>query len=163
MTNLIRNWLLGVTCAAMVMAVAEALVPEGSIRRICRLAGGLMLVLAAVNPVLKLDEGVLARALTEYRIAAQDYGEVLVEKNNLLYKTIIEENTAAYILDKAEEMGIFCRAEVIFAYDQQGNPYPERVNIFGKLTPLQQEQISRMIETDLGVLPAQQRFERNGS
>jgi len=163
MTELIRNWLMGVTCASIVMAVAETLAPEGSIRRICRLAGGLVIVLAAINPILKLDEGVLSRALTEYRIAAQDYGDALVEKNNSLYKTIIEENTAAYILDKAEELGISCRAEVIFAYDEQGNPYPSEVNIFGQLTQLQKEQLSRIIEADLGVLPEHQRFERNGT
>ena len=161
MTELIRNWLMGITCASMVMAVAEVLVPEGSIRRICRLAGGLMLLLAAINPVLKLEEGALSRALTEYRIAAQDYGDVLVEKNNLLYKTIIEEETAAYILDKAKELGISCSAEVIFAYDEQGNPYPDRVNIFGQLTQPQKEQLSRIIETDLGVPPKHQRFERD--
>lgn len=160
MTDLIRNWLLGVTCAAMVMAVAETLTPEGTVRRICRLAGGLVLALAAVNPVLKLDEGAISRALTEYRVTAEDYGAALVEKNNLLYKTIIEEETAAYILDKAKELGISCHVEVVFAYDEQGNPYPSQVTVLGRLTQLQQDQLSRLIETDLGVLPKYQRFER---
>lgn len=161
--ELLRNWLLGVTCAAMVMALAEALTPEGSIRRICRLAGGLMLVLAAVDPLLKLDEADLSRALTEYRVTAEDYGDALVEKNNLLYKTIIEENTAAYILDKAEALGISCRAEVMFAYDGDGNPYPQAVNIFGQMTEEQRERLSDLMETELGIPRSQQNFERAGT
>lgn len=161
--ELLRNWLLGVTCAAMVMALAEALTPEGSIRRICRLAGGLMLVLAAVDPLLKLDEDALSRALTEYRVTAKDYGDALVEKNNVLYKTIIEENTAAYILDKAEALGISCRAEVMFAYDGDGNPYPRAVNIFGRMTEEQRERLSNLMETELGIPRSQQNFERAGT
>ena len=161
--ELMRNWLIGIVCAAMVLALAEALVPEGGIRKICRLAGGLVLLLAAVNPVLQMDEGALSRALTEYRVATQDYSGALVEKNNSLYKTIIEENTAAYILDKAEELGISCRAEVIFAYDEEGNPYPQAVNIFGGLTEEQRVRLSSILETELGIPPSQQRFERAGT
>lgn len=160
MTELLRDWLLGVTCAAMVLAIAEALTPEGSIRKICRLAGGLVLLLAAVSPVVKLDEADLTRALTEYRVTAQDYGDALVEKNNILYKTIIEENTAAYILDKAKELGISCGAEVIFAYDEDGNPYPEEVRVFGRWTEAQKAELSRVLETELGIPPGQQMFER---
>ena len=147
MTELIRNWLMGITCASMVMAVAEVLVPEGSIRRICRLAGGLMLLLAAINPVLNLDEGALSRALTEYRIAAQDYGDVLVEKNNLLYKTIIEEETAAYILDKAQQLGLDCQVRVT-CHMEGGVWLPWSVQVTG-IAP--SASLTRAVEEGLGV------------
>lgn len=160
MTELLRDWLLGVTCAAMVLAIAEALTPEGGVKKICRLAGGLVLLLAAVSPVVKLDEGALTRALTEYHVTAQNYGDVLVEKNNILYKTIIEENTAAYILDKAETLGISCGVEVEFAYDDEGMPYPRETRVFGRWTEEQKAQLSLLLEKDLGIPPEQQLFER---
>ncbi len=40
MLELIRHWLVGITCAAMLVALAESLIPAGSIRRIARLTGG---------------------------------------------------------------------------------------------------------------------------
>ena len=55
MMELVRQWLLGVTCTALVLAVADSLAPEGSVKRVCRLAGGLALLIAAVCPVLHVD------------------------------------------------------------------------------------------------------------
>ena len=41
MLELIRQWLVGITCAAMVVALAEGLTPPGTIRKIGKLTGGL--------------------------------------------------------------------------------------------------------------------------
>lgn len=160
MMEFVREWLLGVTCAAMALALAEIVAPEGGVKRVCRLAGGLVLLLAAVSPVLKLDEADLSRALTEYRVTTQDYGDALVEKNNLLYRTIIEEKTAAYILDKAEELGISCQVEVTFEYDRDGTPCPYEVSLCGTWTDEQLSRLSRTLEADLGIPAERQRFER---
>ena len=54
MMGLVREWLLGVACTAMVLAIAQSLAPEGSVKKVCRLAGGLALLLAAVGPLLRL-------------------------------------------------------------------------------------------------------------
>ena len=40
MLELIRQWLVGITCAAMVVALAEGLTPPGTIRKIGKLTGG---------------------------------------------------------------------------------------------------------------------------
>ena len=159
MMGLVRQWLLGVACTAMVMAIVESLAPEGSVKKVCRLAGGLALMLAAVSPLLRLDEGVLSQAVAEYRSAAERYEEQLEEKNNSLYQTIIEETAAAYILDKAEEMGILCQAEVTFSYDEDGVPCPWEVTARGVWTEEQREALSRLLEDDLGVPVQRQHFE----
>ena len=108
--ELIRNWFIGMSCAAMVVAVAGSITPEGSLRRISRLAGGLLMMLAAISPVSRMEDRLLDRGLTEYQLTTEQYHDALAEKNDQLYKTIIEENTAAYILDKARALGISCRA-----------------------------------------------------
>ena len=97
MTELVRQWLLGVACTALILAVADSLAPVGSVKKICRLAGGLALMLAAVSPLLRLEVGALADALEGYREQVRGYEEALEEQNNLFYQTIIEESTAAYI------------------------------------------------------------------
>ena len=159
MMGLVREWLLGVACTAMVLAVVESLAPEGSVKRVCRLAGGLALLLAAVGPLLRLDSGLLSKAVEEYRITAESYEKDLEGKNNLFYQTIIEETAAAYIVDKAEEMGILCQAEVTFSDDEDGVPCPWEVTARGVWTEEQQEALSRLLEDDLGVPAQRQHYE----
>ena len=106
MLELIRHWLVGITCAAMLVALAESLIPAGSIRRIARLTGGLVLLAAILNPLLKLDTTALTRALTEYKLELSAYSADLEEENEILMKDIIEEQSGAYIQDKAAALGI---------------------------------------------------------
>ena len=159
MTELVRQWLLGVACTALVMAVADSLAPEGSVKKICRLAGGLALLLAAVGPLIRLNSGELSQMLEEHRALIQSYEETLKEQNNLFYQTIIEESTAAYIVDKAEEMGISCQAEVTFSYDEDGVPCPWEVTAWGDWTDRARVALARLLEDDLGVPPQRQHYE----
>ena len=159
MTEVVRQWLLGVACTALVLAVADSLAPDGSVKRVCRLAGGLALLLAAVSPVLRLDSGALADALEDYRAQVRSYEDALEEQNFLFYQTVIEESTAAYIVDKAEEMGIFCQAEVTFSYDEDGVPCPWEVTARGDWTDEAREALERLLEEDLGVPPQRQHYE----
>ena len=159
MMELVRQWLLGVTCTALVLAIADSLAPEGNVKKVCRLAGGLALLIAAVSPVLRLDREELSQAVSEYQASVQAYEKELEEKNVLLYQTIIEETTAAYIVDKAEELGISCQAEVTFAYDEDGVPYPWEVTAQGVWTEEQLGQLCRLVEDDLGVPGQRQHYE----
>ena len=128
----LRQWLLGVACTALMLAAAEGLAPKGSVKKVCRLAGGLALVLAAAGPLLQIDSGLIARAAEEYRAASRSCETELAEKNNLLYQTIIEDRTAAYIVDKAEELGILCQAEVTCSNERRalslGGHHPGRLD-----------------------------------
>ena len=40
MLELIRQWLVGITCAAMIAALAEGLAPPGAVRKVGRFTGG---------------------------------------------------------------------------------------------------------------------------
>ena len=82
MTELARQWLLGVACTALVLAVADSLAPDRSVKKVCRLAGGLALLLAAVSPLLRLEPGALVDVLEGYRAQVQSCEETLAEQNN---------------------------------------------------------------------------------
>ena len=129
----LRQWLLGVACTA--------------------------LVLAAAGPLLQVDSGLIARAAEEYRAASRSCETELAEKNNLLYQTIIEDRTAAYIVDKAEELGILCQAEVTCSNDENGVPCPWEVTARGVWTEEKRAAVGRLLEDDLGIPPQRQHFE----
>ena len=145
MLELIRHWLVGITCAAMLVALAESLIPAGSIRRIARLTGGLVLLAAILNPLLKLDTTALTRALTEYKLELSAYSADLEEENEILMKDIIEEQSGAYIQDKAAALGIDCQVTVE-ADGEEEWPIPQSVTVMGSLTAEQQEARERTIE-----------------
>lgn len=158
MTGLVRQWLLGVTAAALVLALAEALAPEGGAKRVCRLAGGLALLLAAVGPVMgALDGSVLTQAVESWKARAQSCEQELEEQRDQFYLTIIEEETAAYVMDKARELGLECSAEVTYGYDENGVPCPWEVTARGVWTTERRAELERLLEEELGV-PAQRQY-----
>jgi len=158
MTALVRQWLLGVTAAALVLALAESLAPEGGAKRVCRLAGGLALLLAAVGPVAGwLDGSALAQAVEGWRDRSQSYELELEEQRDAFYLAIIEEDTAAYVMDKARGFGLECSAEVTYGYDEDGVPCPWEVTARGVWTEGQRARLERLLEEELGV-PAQRQY-----
>ena len=55
MMETLRGWLLGLTAAALAVSLLTAMLPKGeTIRRIAGLAGGLILLLAVVQPLLRV-------------------------------------------------------------------------------------------------------------
>lgn len=161
MTELVRSWLMGVTWAAMLLALAESLTPEGSVKRICRLAGGVVLLLAAIGPVAKLEEADFAQITGQYQSRAEEYREALDEETENLYESIIAEKTAAYILDKAEELGLTCQVSVTVGWEPDGTPCLAAVVLYGTWTKEQKEVLSQRIASDLGIPAAMQYYKEN--
>ena len=154
----VRAWLLGVTAAALVLALAEALAPEGAVKKVCRLAGGMALLLAAA--VLDaLDGTALTRGLEGWRDQSQRYEQELEGRSEQLYLAIIEEETAAYVMDKARELGFECAVEVTCGYDENGVPCPWEVAARGQWAPEQRARLERLLEEELGVPARRQYYE----
>ena len=162
MVELLGKWLMGVTCAALILALAEGLAPEGGPKRAARLAGGLLLLLAVVRPLLSLDGAALTRAMTEYRLEAELDAQGLEETNKTLTAHIIEEQCAAYIQDKAAALGITCRVAV--EADQAADyPVPKVVTVTGELTRQQRQTLTDQIEADFAIPASRQYYESGGT
>lgn len=159
MMELLRQWLVGITCAAMIVALADSLTPKGTVQKIGRIAGGLVLLIAVVKPLLGVDFGTLAMASANVQeaMAAQEG----LEKTDLdLMKTIIGERTGAYILDKAEGLGAGLETVAVRCEVGEGNvPYPAAVTVTGALTGEQRQALSRIIEADLAIPKERQTYE----
>ena len=160
--ELLRQWLTGVTCAAIIVALADSLMAGGTVRRIGRLAGGLLLLAAVVKPVLEVDLNVLSAA--SLRLEAEAAAVPAAEEAGLdLMKSIIGEETGAYILDKAAELGISCQeVRVTCAVEENGVPYPASVVVLGDMTQEEQDRLSRRIEADLAIPAERQTYETGG-
>lgn len=151
MMEFIRNWLLGVTGAAFLVALAECMMPKGSAKKIGCLTGSLILFLAIVRPVLSLDLHNLANWIATYRSEFEQYEQELEQENQNLLEEIIAEQSAAYIVEKAADMGITCQAEVSCREGADGLQIPSQVIITGQLDTDDINQIARMIERDFAI------------
>ena len=155
--ELLRTWVLGITAAALVIAVAEALMPDGTVKKVGKLTGGLILVLVLLQPLAKLDYQDLYD-----RVASLPAGsltrETLSEQVSLPLEEGIEEELAAYIAEKGAALGCLCTARVDCAPDETGVPIPVRVTVTGTFTPAQKEALRTLIAQDLGVGPEDQQY-----
>lgn len=162
MVELLGQWLMGVTCAALILALAQGLAPEGGPKRAARLAGGLLLLLAVVKPLLSLDGDALTRALTGYRLEAELDAQGLTQANKTLAAQIIEDQCAAYIQDKAAALGITCRVAV--EADREADyPVPKVVTVTGELTRAQRQALTHQIEADFAIPASRQYYESGGT
>lgn len=160
MMELLRQWLVGVTCAAMLVALADSITPAGTVRKIGKLVGGLVLLLAILHPLLAFDYSAMAIAMTDYQAAFGAYDVELKETDMDLMKTIIGERAGAYILDKAEQLGLSCQKVVVTCQVGAGDmPYPSAVTIIGVPEGAQRKTLMRQIEADLAIPADRQTYE----
>lgn len=159
--TIIRTWLLSVTVSAMVIAAAEALMPEGSVKRVGKLTGGLILILGLLQPLARLDYDDLY-ALVEDLPEAQLRQEQRLEESGEVLKAGIEQELASYIVDKAAQLGATCGAAVTCRLGEEGVPIPERAVVTGSLTAQQKEALSVCLEQELGIPREAQGFVEEG-
>ena len=157
----VRSWLLSITCAALIAALALALCPEGFPKKLARSAGGLLLLLAVLNPVKRLENGEMADILAKYQLWPGDAIETMAEENLEMRKAIIARQTAAYISDKAAALGIVApQVWVDCRLTGDGFPAPESVKVRGSGAQEAWQALQRAITADFGLEEARQTLER---
>lgn len=158
MMELLRTWLTGITAAAILCALANSLMPEGSVRRVGRLACGLVMLAAVLRPLVEVEALSPGDLLEDYAAQTDVQAQTLEEERNALLKSIIEQECAAYIVDKAAQMGAACTAQVTCQLGEDGIFLPQSAAVQGSLTPRQQEDLARILEEELAIPRDRQSF-----
>lgn len=158
MLEAISGWIRALVGAAVFCALALALCPEGRVKRVLRFACGLVMAAALLSPVLSVDMESLPQALARYSEAAERCAGSAEETADRLNRTIIEGECETYILDKAAALGLeVCEAAVTARWNDEGFWYPWECRLStgeGDMSGL-----SRLIEAELGIPEARQRWE----
>ena len=152
----LRGWLLAVIAASLLCAVADALMPPGAVKRVGRLVCGLVLIGAILSPMKDLDLAAGQRWLDGYLSGLRCREEELEETVNSQIKIIIEQEYAAYIVDKAAELGWTCTAGVECRMSEEGLYLPCRVEVAGPLTQAERARLAQVIWEELGVPQSEQ-------
>lgn len=154
----VRAWLMAVISAAVLCSAVEALMPNGGVKQVGKLVCGLVLLCVVLSPVAEPDLEGGRRWLEEYAGSVERGKKALEDQVDQGMKVIIEEEYAAYIVDKATRLGFPCAVRVT-CREEEGIFLPDRVRVSGALTPEGREELSRSIRQELGVPPERQSFE----
>ena len=154
--ELIRSWILSVTAAAMIIALAEALMPPGAVKRAAKLTGGLVLMLGILQPLVRMDYDELFIAANGTGTLVSSYAQPL-EGDDFL-KILIEQELNAYVLDKAQSFGALCTVSIICALGENNVPYPERAIIGGLDEADAQRKMRLLLHDDLGIPYERQQY-----
>ena len=145
--DVLRTWLLGLTVSSMALALAESLVVQEGMRRVLRLAGGVLLVIVVVSPLMEVD-------LTDWDFSFSDYSRQIADleaeysgRQQAQLTESIEAELATYIWDKARQMGLTVEAEVTVAVLEDGTVEPREATVTGPYS----EALSDLIAADLGI------------
>ena len=158
MMELLRAWLTGITAAAILCALANSLMPEGAVRRVGKLACGLLMLSAILRPLVEVEALSPGDLLKDYQARAAVQAQTLEEERNAALKSVIEQEFAAYIVDKAAQMGAACTAQVTCQLGEDGVFLPRSAALQGSFTPQQQEELARILEEELAIPRARQSF-----
>ncbi len=162
MMEALKDWILAVTAVAILTSAALSLCPQGAVKKIVRLICGLLMLLVVLRPAAGLLGGNGLPELEAYRADVQSDLEERERASQEVLEDIIAEQTAAYIVDKAAELGAQCRVQVWCRTGEDGLLLPDRAEISGSLTAGQREELAGLIESELDI-PAQRQDYREGS
>jgi len=150
----LKNWLTAILAATLLLTVAEKLVPEGSLRKIASMTGGLILLIVLVQPLTKLQLGRLQIDYDSYSASIEERQAELQAENEAELTELIVERTEAYILDKAAALGISCQVEVTTKTGEDGIPRPDSA----VLSCGESAELAAYLENELGIPKERQVF-----
>ena len=143
----LREWLTSVVVVSVLLAVVQTLIPEGTVRKIGAFTGGLILLVTLLQPLLGVDFEALELRLEQSRETVEQRQQELEQAGEREVAELIERQTAAYIWDKADALGLDLSAEVRVERGPEGIPLP----VSATLTGTYSEALSVYLERELGI------------
>lgn len=152
--DLIREYLIRVTAAALICGVATKLIHKGVIGSVIKLSAGIFMALTVISPLINIQLDSIADFTFDIQSAADAAaaeGEISARE---AMAQIISEQTAAYILNKAETLGAMLTVEVTVSEDEY--QIPSAVKIEGSVSPYAKSVLSAYISENLGISTEEQ-------
>ena len=158
----IGQWIVGLAASALIAGIALGVTPKGRVRNVLKLVTGAVMVIALVSPVLQFDLSLFSVNAEQFREELNAVQGNVDEAADRLSRDVIEQECAAYILDKAQGLGIKVGAVSVTAkWGDEGVFYPYEAHITAHLSSEQKGVLSQAIEAELGIAPERQYWNGN--
>lgn len=145
-----REYIYTVIIAAIFVSVLQSILPgKGATSAIIHLIAGIFLLTVVISPLIKIR---INRMLDYISCIETDASSIVSSAQNSTLDEIdkvIIQKAEAYILDKANNLGVNIAVEISLKSD--GSSIPERIKIIGPVSPQVKKQLSALITNDLGI------------
>lgn len=145
-----EEWILSAACCGILMALIHSLLPKGTWSRLGQLAGGILMILTVVGPLVTLDMDQVMGQLELLAARQEEESETLNEEAWSITEELINEEYEAYILERAQELGILCQVEIECRETDAGIPIPGQVIVTGDLQDDAKTVLSQLIADEFG-------------
>ena len=140
----------------MALSILYALLPKGAILTAAKCAGSLILILVMLRPLVTLRVEDLAVPYDVWEERTAEQTEQLTQDNLSSMEALIEEECSAYISEKAAQLGVTVKAEVLCEV-RDGVPFPAEVT----LDIPYHKALSYIIAADLDIPYERQHWQEN--
>jgi len=148
MMTVIRDWIISLTSSAILCAVLSEITPEGKVKTVQRTVCGIVMAVAFFSPLLNLHYDSFSINLAEYEKAASSITSDAEKITDTLSRKYIEDESAAYILDKAQTYGCDASgADVEVRWSSRGVWYPVSAEIFASYN----SRLASSVAANLGI------------
>lgn len=154
-----QSFVAGILISGILLTLSEKTCFKRQMKVYC----GVFLVIMFLRPFLKYEYHELPSLSDWYDDTSSEYGNYIFFDS---LSGIIKEQTEAYILSKAREVGAEIKTEI--QLDSSSPPKPCAVQISGFFDAVQETELSRILVQDLGIqkenqLWIRQNYPRSGS
>ena len=146
----VREYMMSVLSVAIICSILVKMPwMGGTIGRIVKLCGGLVLLFTILQPVVNVKIKNPVLLLEGIKVEAGNVVASGEEQTNTALYECIKKQAEAYILDKAVSLGVALEVEVIMS---EGTlPTPIGAKLHGDISPYAKTRIITMIEAELGI------------
>ena len=150
----LSEYLLSVTAAAMICMIAKSLIPQKSTAgHMIRVVTGVILVICVFFPLRNIRFRGLVNYWDKFKTNADTYVSEGAESAQISMNRIITEETAAYILNAAEEYGL--SVDVAVELKETSPPELARIVLSGMASPYKGKLFLDYIYKNLGLTEEQ--------
>lgn len=152
MIEAVCEWLTAVVAVMMLLSAILLLVPEGTIKKIAELTGGVLVMLALMTPVMRFSGETFRELYHEHQKSAEVWKREVEESEEQTLCDEVKARVAEYIETYSASQGKKISAEVTVVVRGDGVPVPSSVEISGE----PDKEISEWIASELGISKEQQ-------
>ncbi|MGM9585931.1 MAG: hypothetical protein ACI3VA_00380 [Candidatus Limivicinus sp.] len=132
--------------------IALGLMPEGGVKKAAAIACTVVLVMTVLLPLGSLNLSQYSLELAKYREMGEQLEEKGSEVRDSMNRTVIEQECEAYIMDKAEVLGIDVdQVNVRAFWNSEGVWVPESAEIRSGCGESEKKRLADVIFADLGI------------
>lgn len=147
--NTLQRGVFAIFAAAFIRSVLLQILQDRNLREWIHLLGGIYITVVIVGGIRQLDYNKLMEQLDITYTGASEYALEGKNQARSAMEQIIKQNCEAYILDVAEQMDVTVTVDVFFSDEEV--PVPEKIMVYGSVSPYAKTKLSAIITEDLGL------------